>query len=696
MSNLTIKVNSVDENGAILDYEVLSGTVDSINYDGYRSAVVKFVDSSGFEIEPSPIIEEFQGALQLNGAGSITGVNITQAGKGYPATTQAQILGDLEPAEATATVAGGQITSLNIANSGKGYRPADTNFVFLYPDRDEEISLGNAVLEPVFDSTDLILTGINVISPGAGYPSSVGLYVVNTRQQAFGTATVVGGKLNSVTLTVPGTGYHPSSTLVRFIDPSTGNTITPLIFPTVVPTIDSQGNLTALTITKVGSGLPATVQMQIINLIPKVRATASLSFNAQGGITNIVLTNPGSGYRSATVELRLVDPVTVETILRSPAQYNPVIDSQGRITGATQVSVGNGYPDGTRVRITNNFSAGHVIPTVGPYGDITGFTVDSAGSGYYNPTLQLVDTSGNATEPSPFILRAVATGTINNNQLTAIEILEAGSGYPAGTQAIIVDDVQQSCPEGVQAQNMWANILGPNLYALAVEALTPQDPLFTRQEPVYDYCGRLVGYKEVVISGDRNADGGNPLDGAVTDPLDLNHTFVWIDGTSEDPTRLGWGVEGYESEQLIGGAGAKKLVKALDLGPTITLYRGQSHLLSLPSGNQQEFYIYETREEAGVRLPDITKRFSQGLHRFETGEYLDDANGRDETDLTWITAGNVGVEPEVWKRKDLFPDGTTLLFQIGEGNTATGISHWPDWLAYSNKDGSKFGLFKLI
>lgn len=695
MSDLVIKVNSVDSNGAIIDYEVVSGTAESIGYDGYRSAKVKFVNAEGNEIEPDPITEVFEGTVQIDGAGSITGINITQAGIGYPLNTQAQLSGGLLAAAAEATVIDGQITEVNLTSFGSGYRTADTNFVFLYADRDEEIDLGAANIEPIFNNDDLIIVGFNVTSPGAGYPATTALKIINTRQDAQGTATVVGGKLDTVTLTVPGTGYHPDSTVIRFIDPSTGNTITPLVFPIVEPTIDSAGNLTALTITRKGSGLPAAVNLRIINQIPKVTATASLSLDTQGKITGVTLTNPGSGYRSATTQLSLIDLLTSLPINRGPAEYTPIIDGQGRITGSTQISSGNGYPDQVRVRITDNFSAASITPTIGLNGDVQGFTINEPGSGYLNPTIDLVK-SGSSVQPNPFVLQAVATGRFVDGILTGIEILEPGAGYPDGTQVLIVDDTQESCPDGVQSQNMWANILGPDLYSLAIDALNPQDPLFTRQQPVYDYCGRLIGYEEILVTGDRAADGGNPLNGAVTDPLKLNHTFIWVDGTSEDPDRLGWGVEGYESEQLVGATGSKKLTKALDLGPTITLYRGQSHLFSLPSGNQQEFYIYEVREEAGALVPDIGKRFSQGLHRFETGEYLDDANGRNEESLTWVGEGNVGVEPEVWKRKDLFPNGTTLLFQIGEGDPNVAINHWPEYLAYSNETGTKFGLFKLV
>ena len=288
--------------------------------------------------------------------------------------------------------------------------------------------------------------------------------------------------------------------------------------------------------------------------------------------------------------------------------------------------------------------------------------------------------------------------------------------------------------DGVRFDNAWASIVGPDIYALAVESLTAQDPTLIRQEPVYDYCGRLVGYEEVVVAGEREAEGGDPFDDADLAPLQLNYSFLWVDGTEEDPDRLGWAVEGNVSEQMVGPTGAQRRVTALNLNPEITLYRGRSHIIRLPSAAQQEFYIYETKVQGNQRVPDISKRFSHGLMRFETNEFLDEANGRNEDSVPWYDTSlpederNSGPEPEAWRRKDLFPDGMTLMINVaGIDDTASlakinavragqGLDpidpiqepnwadqypydvifeEWPDYLAYSNQSGSVFGLFKL-
>jgi len=709
MSDLKIRVKAVNASGQITDFEVLSGTVESTGYAGYNSGVIKFVDKDTLEeIANDAVTEIFQGTPQLSTSGSINGVTITNPGKGYQPGTQVNVTGGIVRANATAVVENFKIVNITLNSPGTGYRTADTEVRFVDPSTGLEIELAPVQLEPIFNSADTVLTGVNIVAGGLGYPANASLRIRNTRVQALATATVVAGKLDSVTVTRPGKGYVPALAQVKFIDPSTGNQITPLEFPTVNLVIDSVGNLTSITITNPGNGLPSSVTVDVQFNNPAANATGSVQINSQGAVTGVTLTSPGSGLRAATTVIDLVNPLG-QPISRSKAEYTPTIDSAGNLTGFNKVSEGIGYPSNTKVEITDNFSPASLSAQIDSEGQITGFNIIQAGFGYRSAGINLSSSTG-----SSYVLKAVATAVFGEDErtgvLTGVELLEAGKGYdPAKTAAVIIDEAAQSCPEGVESQNLWLNALGPSVYSLAVEALTPQDPTFVRQEPIYDYCGRLIGYTESVISGDRTAEGGDPLDGAVTEPLDLNHEFVWINAPAE--SRVGWGVTGRESDQLIGPAGQQRQVRALDLDPEITLYRGQSHILSIPSGLEQEFYIYETIEDVNgkpvtksdgtvVKLkPNIAKKFSQGLHRFETSEYLEEANGRDENAEVWLgedLEGDPIPEPEVWRRQELFPEGSTLLFQIGEADAQSLQKHWPDFLAYSNKDGTRFGIFRLI
>jgi hypothetical protein len=226
-------------------------------------------------------------------------------------------------------------------------------------------------------------------------------------------------------------------------------------------------------------------------------------------------------------------------------------------------------------------------------------------------------------------------------------------------------------------------MLGPEVYSLAVNALTPQDPFFAQEEPIYDYCGKLVGYTSTVISGDATDMGGNPTTDAVIDPPTTTFEFVWIKDREGKPC---WAVTGKESEQTING---RKDIY-LNANPEIELRRGYNHTFSIPSQYKdideeyypmdQEFFICkidayltmsalpkdsddkvvpfkELKDAAGHVVAYVTPRkengnvvpFNLGLARLETNELLEDANGSFDNAYAL-------------ERKGTYPFGTTLYF----------------------------------
>lgn len=315
--------------------------------------------------------------------------------------------------------------------------------------------------------------------------------------------------------------------------------------------------------------------------------------------------------------------------------------------------------------------------------------------------------------------------TATSTASTLVSSLSKTASYPA--------DVN-----GIRYQNIWPGIVGPELYGLAVTALTPQDPLFVQQDPVYDYCGKLVGYSSNVITGDANAAGGDPTVGAEPNPPTTDFNFVWI------KERNCWGVTGKTSEQIVNGVKDTYL----DKNPELTLHRGRNHLFVVPSFDivgdtmAPEFFICYVDYINGKMVPRLengqVKPFNLGLSRLDTYELLEDANG----------ATNPA---EAIARKERHPLGTHLYFaaenKVYSGTTApkfpdsdvwwyntdtcvakrwvpdnleTGADgywvevsdaeraqHWfgssinyqdphVNYLAYSTQDGSVFGLLKLI
>jgi hypothetical protein len=298
--------------------------------------------------------------------------------------------------------------------------------------------------------------------------------------------------------------------------------------------------------------------------------------------------------------------------------------------------------------------------------------------------------------------------------------------------------------DGITNANLWLPMLGPEVYSLAVNALTPQDPFFAQEEPVYDYCGKLVGYTSTVISGVPESIGGDPTADAVLEPVQTTFEFLWI------PDRNCWAVTGKESEQLITvGRDAGRKGVYLNASPEIELRRGYAHTFSVPSiafmGSEvaPEFFVCKVGTDLKpLKVNGRVVPFNQGLARLETYELLEDANG--SFDTVYAT-----------ERKGAFPTGTTLYFaaeqRVYSGETepanpnedtwwynlvscdtkrfvlnrdsnnevVDGTGTWievsdadreakwfgssnvfgapnADYLAYSNQDGSVFGLFKFI
>jgi len=294
--------------------------------------------------------------------------------------------------------------------------------------------------------------------------------------------------------------------------------------------------------------------------------------------------------------------------------------------------------------------------------------------------------------------------------------------------------------DGITNVNPWLPMLGPEVYSLAVNALTPQDPFFSQQEPIYDYCGKLVGYTSTVVSGDVTAIGGNPTADAILEPPTTTFDFAWIGD------RNCWAVNGVTSEQLVNG----RKDTYLNANPEIELHRGYAHTFSIPSidisgtGVAAEFFICYVGTDLKPRklLDGTLDLFNLGLARLETYELLEDANGSLD-------------ELYALERKGTYPTGTTMYFAAeqrvysGEvapefpneatwwynlitcntqrfalnrdsaGEVVDGTGTWVEvseldreakwfgssntftapnanYLAYSNQDGSVFGLFKFI
>jgi len=301
---------------------------------------------------------------------------------------------------------------------------------------------------------------------------------------------------------------------------------------------------------------------------------------------------------------------------------------------------------------------------------------------------------------------------------------------------------------GIRVANIWPDIIGPDMYALAVSALTPQDPFFAQQEPVYDYCGKFVGYESTVITGDPDDVVGDPTIDAEQNPPVTNFNFVWIQD------RQCWAVSGIQSEQIVNG----RKDTYLNANPLIELRRGYSHTFGIPSADIGGFVVNEGITDPASIAPEfyicyvnagLTPRiqggkvvkFNLGLSRLETFELLEDANGiagsegfqrrlsnplgtnmffqaankvfsgeqepivRSE-DVWWYNPNSFLLKRWVYYRdsEDDVIDGTGQWVEVTQQDRdnlwfgSSNIANDPhvNYLAYSNENGTIFGLLKLI
>ena len=360
---------------------------------------------------------------------------------------------------------------------------------------------------------------------------------------------------------------------------------------------------------------------------------------------------------------------------------------------------------GKRAVIENKINAAMSVP-------VPVITMDAPPAPQWNPPYPPADT--------PNLKQAAATA-----QMLVTNMSKTAS-YPV--------DVN-----GIRNENIWLAMLGPEVYAMAIGAMTPVDPLFTQQDPIYDYCGKLVGYTSTVITGDITAIGGDPAADAQLNPPLTNFSLNWIIDQNGKPC---WGVTGVQREQTVNGRKGVHLIA----NPDIIIHRGYNHTFSIPSmdigasGVADEFFICYVGTDLKPRKDSNGNvvPFNRGLARLETYELLEDANGSSD-------------DAYALQRKASFPTGTTLYFaaenRVYSGATApttpsksvwwyntvtclaqrwvvdavandgTGTwvivsdsdrtDHWfgssiryddpnVNCLAYSNKDGSAFGLLRFI
>ena len=307
----------------------------------------------------------------------------------------------------TTPTTGGAITSLQVIAAGSGYTNRPTGVLG---------GSGNSSFIS-FNDTAYSVTGVNITSPGRGYPVSSPTVTFSPTTGTAATASAfVSNVVDVITVVNSGQGYNLATTVVDLTAVALGGGAS-----SGPVSVNGLGEITTINLSLPGGGYTAAPAVTILDA-SRSGSGATATANLSGGVTELVLTSGGSGYSQTLTTVTLSAPAGGGVTATAEA----VVGSTGATLGVIQslriITPGSGYLLGESVGITISApgTASGATATAGISNVVTGFTLTSSGSGY-NPstTTVLVRSVGNG-----------ATATVNlTGGVTAIEVLSGGSGY---------------------------------------------------------------------------------------------------------------------------------------------------------------------------------------------------------------------------------------------------------------------------
>lgn len=208
-------------------------------------------------------------------------VVLSSGGSGYTSVpTVTAFGGEGTGATFTANIANGSVVAVIIDNPGTGYEPGDYVQLAFSGSGTDSSPILKAVLSGATVETIELLDG------GSGYTSPVVAITGGGGTGATATATEVGGVVNSITVTDPGSNYTSTPT-VTITDggPGTGASALAVLNP---------GSVASVTVVNGGTGFNSTPTLSFIGGGGTgATATATLT---DGVISHVTVTAGGSGY----------------------------------------------------------------------------------------------------------------------------------------------------------------------------------------------------------------------------------------------------------------------------------------------------------------------------------------------------------------------------------------------------------------
>lgn len=274
----------------------------------------------------------------------------------------------------------------------------------------------DAVLTAVIEKTEAEIS--LVISPGIDslYSISIGLtgskYVEvptvtidapGTGTQAEATASIAGGKVTIINVTVPGNGYT-SVPLVTISNPQ-------------------------------------------------------ITFNAATSLNDVTETISYTGHRLVTGDAVVYDNgggTSIGNLTDGNTYYIIKVDDDSFQLATSSINATNG----TYINLTDGVGSDHTLTLtsgaatataiLGTGGEIVGYSIDDAGTGYTNANIEIVDTSGSGS--GAVLVADFSVGNVDTLQanvellavpgsIEVIKVVEGGTGYGAATASILGDGI---------------------------------------------------------------------------------------------------------------------------------------------------------------------------------------------------------------------------------------------------------------
>lgn len=331
----------------------------------------------------------------VNRFGSITSINIINAGSGYTLGSRLLITSDLGRGAIIEPInTNGRLTGFNIIDGGFNYKLTDTI----------SIVVGGGVLIPVVSRSTGSILDVIIQDAGVGYttaPVAIVTQFGTSGAGKFGNSTAIlrtivnSGKIDHVIIDDPGINYpSDSATSIVVQGDGTGASIVPIISngSIVGATVESTGeNYTYARLLVIGSGEGASLSSILAGSdTTSIQSTVEQTA-IPGSIYAIEITEPGEGYSYTKVNITGNG--------QGATAYAKVID--GKVDSIIMNTVGSNYLTAA-VSIVSSSGLGATAAAVIQNGSIIGINVTNGGSGYRLPSVEIIG-DGNGCSAIPVV-----------------------------------------------------------------------------------------------------------------------------------------------------------------------------------------------------------------------------------------------------------------------------------------------------